>query len=268
MELTLEQQLLIPILSPFFHGKPDVESMHRLMDSVEPYVDVYVPCLSSGEGNIMNDEQWAEVVRITVEHAKSSTGKPVYAGIKRPDYASTLVLAKQAVELGANGIVVPIPSNDDAESIAFIQQLANEQDLPIIVYNTETQFMQTIETARTIAGINTVVAIKDSSDNIEVFNAMCAERLAGTFAAAVLQGMEHRLQTPEGCDGYLIALLNVEPELCKEIRNNPTDEMQQKMLNIFWEYNLGGDWFISLKALAKERGLIRSAEQVEQFVQL
>jgi len=85
---------------------------------------------------------------------------------------------------------------------------------------------------------------------------------------SVLQGMENQLLQSKGCDGYLISLGNVEPQLCKTMFENPTEENNQKVLAKFWEYNLGGEWFITLKALLYSRGIIRSAEQVKQTVKI
>ena len=55
--------LYVPIITPMFHGEFDKGSMQKLIESVDQYVDGYVPCLSSGEGQVLSNEQWKEVVQ-------------------------------------------------------------------------------------------------------------------------------------------------------------------------------------------------------------
>jgi len=83
---------------------------------------------------------------------------------------------------------------------------------------------------------------------------------------AILQGMDHKLPTSGEFDGFMIALANIEPRLCRRMLENPTEETQKEILKKFWEYNLGGEWFVSLKALLYARGIVRSAEQVRQTI--
>jgi 4-hydroxy-tetrahydrodipicolinate synthase len=257
--------LWVPLITPMYHGSIDIDSFKPLINSIEPFVDGYVPCLSSGEGNLLSDDSCVLIVQEVLKH----TDKPIFSGVKRPNLEETITLGKAVVHAGAKGIVVPVPSVNDADNLAYFQDLCDAlTDISIIVYNTETAFFQTYEGALAVANLDQVIAIKDSSDNISVFSEMCEQRTKGNFAASVLQGMEHRLNVPAGCDGYLISLLNTAPELCKEMWINNNSTVNKKILDIFWEYNLGGEWFVSQKAILKERGVIRSAEQFTQYIHI
>jgi 4-hydroxy-tetrahydrodipicolinate synthase len=262
MQRTDIHGLYVPIVSPFFKGKPDIKSYTKLIETINPYIDGYIPCLSSGEGHVMSDKDWETIVTATV----SSVKKPVLAGIKRPDLSSTVALAQKAKQIGCNGIVVPVPSSNDMDTLEFFTNLTKTVPIPVLIYNTETASIQSLETIKELEKNSQILGLKDSSDNTELFKTCCTLRASGTLSLPILQGMEHRLLVPEGCDGYLVALANVEPKLCKDLWKKQTDELNNKVLDLFWKYNLGGEWFVSLKALLFGRGVIQSAEQIEQHI--
>lgn len=250
--------LYIPLVTPMLYGVLDKESMSKLIKSVDEYVDGYVPCLSSGEGQIISNEQWKEVV----EFVRSQTKKPLFPGIKREKIEDTIFLEKIAKELGCNGITVPVPFKTWNENKVYFEKLLSETKSQMMIYNTENAFISDLENLKELDINERIVAIKDSSMNREFFARMCKARLGNELSMTVLQGMEHHLDVPKGCDGYLVSLLNVEPKLVKDMLENPTPETNKKIIDIFWKYNLGGNWFITLKALLFDRKIINSAEEI------
>ena len=250
--------LWIPLITPMLYGVFDKESMSKLIKSVDQYVDGYVPCLSSGEGQIISKEQWKEIVKFV----RSQTNKPLFPGIKREKIEDTILLEKTAKELNCEGITVPIPFKTWNENKKYLEKLLSETKSQMMIYNTENAYISDIENLKELDKNERIVAIKDSSMNKEFFAEMCEARVQKKLTMTVLQGMEHQLDTPRGCDGYLVSLLNVEPKLVKEMFENPSIETNKKILDIFWKYNLGGNWFITLKALLLERKIINSAEEV------
>lgn len=256
--------LYVPLVTPMYFGKFDPVSMAKLMASVDEYVDGYVPCLSSGEGQILSDELWIEVVTFV----RSQTTKPVFAGIKREQLPDTKTLAKQAAKLGCDGVIVPVPSNDWPVTKSYFTDLLAEFDLPVIIYNTETASITDLKNLHELDRCPQIVAIKDSSMNSEFFSALCASRKNHELNMSVLQGMEHQLDVPLGCDGYLISLLNIEPELVHQMWKIKSKSSNDLILKRFFEYNLGGTWYITLKALLHSREILRSAEEVKTFLPL
>jgi len=256
--------LYVPLITPLYKGKIDVESLNSIVSHLDAHVDGFVPCLSSGEGALLTDTQWLQVAVAVITKAT----KPVYTGILRPTIDSTVTLALEAKKLGADGIAVPVKSNNDIEIQEYFIELSKRQSLPIIIYNTEEHYVQSIETVKKLASIESVIAIKDSSDNIQLFDEMCSMRTTNDLRISVLQGMEHRLKVPNGCDGYMISLLNVEPEICRVMLDQQSDKVNEEILELFSKYNLGGEWFVSLKAILHTKGVITSCEQVEQSITL
>jgi dihydrodipicolinate synthase/N-acetylneuraminate lyase len=172
-------------------------------------------------------------------------------------------LAAIAKELGATGITVAVPSNNDSETYEYFKMLTEQQDLPLIIYNTESKHIQSLETVQKLNQLNDkILAIKDSSDHRDLFAEICKLRVDGTLNLSILEGMENRLKTLPGCDGYLISLLNLEPELCRVMLEKNDDETNRTVYELFHKYNLGADWFVSIKAFLCARGVIASSEQV------
>jgi 4-hydroxy-tetrahydrodipicolinate synthase len=250
--------IYVPLITPFYKNQLDRSSLTALIHALANQVQGFVPCLSSGEGQLLNDDQWEQVVETT----RRSTDKPVLAGVKRDRLADSIQLVQRAEALGCDGVVMPVLSNDGDEVVAYFRQVAEATTLPIVLYNTETTAVSRISVIRQLEAIANVIGIKDSSMNEAFFKMLCGLRQGGDLSLSILQGMEHQLQTPPGCDGYLVSLANVEPALCQRMYQTPSDGLNEEILELFWRYNLGGDWLISLKSILFCRGLIRSAEQV------
>lgn len=250
--------IYVPLITPFYKHQLDQLSLTALIRSVEDEVQGFVPCLSSGEGHLLDDDQWRSVVEAT----RASTEKPVLAGVKRDRIEDSIRLVKQAEVMGCDGVVMPVLSSDGDEVVAYFQQVAEATSLPIVLYNTETTAVSSVSTIRQLEAIENIIGIKDSSMNEAFFQTMCMLRQEGDLRFSILQGMEHQLLTPAGCDGYLVSLANVEPALCQRMYQMPSDRLNGEILEMFWRYNLGGDWLVTIKAMLFCREVIRSAEQV------
>jgi 4-hydroxy-tetrahydrodipicolinate synthase len=247
----------VPLVTPFYRGRFDARSLRKLIRDTEPHVDGYVPCLSSGEGQLLSDSVWEEVVRAT----RRATKKPVAAGIKRNNPKDVLRLAAQAHRIGCNAVLLPVPSSDEGIALRYFAEVGARIDLPIIIYNTEQNHLHTRSALRALSNNPAVIGIKDSSMNKRFFAEACAMRSSGALQFAVLQGMEHQMHVPEGCDGHMVALANVEPALCRDMLRRNSAKLGAKVVDCFWRYNLGGNWYVSLKAVLCERGVLRSAEE-------
>src|SRR5205814_9742938 len=81
-------------------------SVDALMDSVRPYAQGCVAALSTGEGWLLSDQQWQDIVALTVHHAD---GMPVWAGALRAGTDDVIALTRRARLLGADAIVVTAP---------------------------------------------------------------------------------------------------------------------------------------------------------------
>jgi dihydrodipicolinate synthase/N-acetylneuraminate lyase len=252
--------LWIPLITPLYQGSFDELSLKNLIKATQDYADGYAIGLSSGEAQKLSEEIWKNAVRCAV----ATTDKPIIVGIWAIDREKIVSLSEWAKSLGCAAVVVPATGENDAEIIKFFGELDQKIALPIIVYNTEKNAIHSVESLREIDHLKNIIAIKDSSGDDRFFSQVLAEK--SNLKISVLQGLENKLLKSKGCDGYLISLGNIEPQLCREMFENPTPENNEKVMKKFWEYNLGGEWYITIKALLYSRGTIRSAEQVEQHL--
>ncbi len=252
--------LWIPLVTPMYHGKFDSDSMRDLMNTVEPHVDGYVPCLSSGEGGLLSDSQWIEVVKTV----RAKTTKPVIAGIKRKEIKSIIRLARSAEKLGCEAVVIPVPFNSDDKNIMFFKKISEEVSLPIIIYNTETTALKSVRAIREVDRIENIIAIKDSSKNMDLFTKLIKLRKIGKLRMSVLQGMENQLLESIGCDGYLISLANTEPKLCNDMFGTPSAELNRQIMEKWEELDLASKtWYVGIKKALASRGIIRSPELIQ-----
>lgn len=227
------------------------------MRFVAPEVDGFVPCLSSGEGGVISDSVWEEVVRCTRANSK----KTVIAGIKRNTLVETIKLARKAQDIGCEAIMVPVPHEIESESLKYFSELTGKTVLPVVVYNTEQNRFTSIAAIKELQRNEMIIGMKDSSMNKKLFSQMCKMRVDRTLRFPVFQGMEHQMKYPVGCDGFIVALANIEPALCRQMLTYNSSRLNAKIIDCFWQYNLGGNWYVSLKALLCERKIIRSAEE-------
>jgi 4-hydroxy-tetrahydrodipicolinate synthase len=249
--------IYVPLLTPFYKGRFDPQSLKSLMRFVAPDVDGFVPCLSSGEGNFISDSVWEEVVRCT----RASSKKTVIAGIKRNSLVETIKLARKAQSIGCEAIMVPVPYAAERESLNYFSELTGKIALPVVVYNAEQNRFSSAAAINELQRNEMIVGMKDSSMNKKFFARMCKMRVDRTLRFPVFQGMEHQMQYPVGCDGFIVALANIEPTLCRQMLTNNSSRLNAKIIDMFWRYNLGGNWYVSLKSFLCERKIIRSAEE-------
>jgi len=245
--------LYAPLVTPFYKGEFDAESMQKLVSQLEPFVDGFVPCLSSGEGQKLRDDVWFESVRVV----RASTKKPVFAGVLRAAFEDVVMLSRMAKELDCNGVVIPTVFVTDKENLAYFEQLSKAIELPMLVYNAESHPFQSAEAISKLATIPGVIGLKDSSGNQQFFDEVVQQG-----KLPILQGMENQLTASLKGAGFLISLANVEPELCRKAYFEPSSEVGTKLESLWYEYNLANTWFISMKALLFGRGIICSAEEV------
>ena len=251
--------LWVPLVTPFYEGNFDGESLVNLIKKIEPDVDGFVPCLSSGEGNKMGNELWEKVLKTVSEN----TTKPIAVGILRDTIEEMTFLSQIAKHYGCIAITLPLQGENDSEQQRFCKEISDKSALPIILYNTEKIHISDPEVLIDISKNENILALKDSSQNKEFFSGAIKIKREGKINISILQGMENQLLESVGCDGYLISLANAEPRLCKEMLDSPSGELNGKIMEHWNEYDLAADnWYVGIKKVLAFRGIIKSAELI------
>src|SRR4029079_18265830 len=124
------------------------------------------------------------VIAITVETVGEGAAPPrvpVVAGTGTNDTAATIAATRRAAELGADAalVVAPYYNRPDGRMLeAHFRAIADEGDLPIVVYNVPSRtgsnvpadvFLRLTEHPR-------VIAIKEASGNLEQIARICRDR--------------------------------------------------------------------------------------------
>ncbi len=103
---------------------------------------------------------------------------PVFVGVPDPSFEESVRLASYAADAGAAAIVASAPyffPYEQSELIDYVEQIVSEVSLPIVLYNfpVMTKVWFDVETVERLAAIEQVVGFKDSSGNLDYYEAVC-----------------------------------------------------------------------------------------------
>jgi 4-hydroxy-tetrahydrodipicolinate synthase len=174
------------LVTPFRRdGALDEATLRRLVRrQIEAGIDFLVPCGTTGESPTLTRAEHLRVVEITVEE---SAGKvPVLGGAGGYNTAEVVELAKELHRIGVDGLlsVTPYYNKPNAEGLyQHYKAIAAATPLPIIVYSIQGRTGINVEpaTLQRLAGIETIVGVKEASGNIAQMAAI-AHLLPENFA--------------------------------------------------------------------------------------
>ena len=251
------QGIMPPLVTPLREDGSTIceRSVEQLVESLRPHVSGYIAALSSGEGWKLDDNQWYNIAHFTKKYAGEMT---VFGGIMRPVTDDVLRLARRAESLGLDGVAITSPFGEmvtQAEILNHYRKVASATDLPLLVYNESDISMNTtdFDVLREIADLDSVVAMKESSGSLE----LTLKLLDAELDLAIFQGWEPLCLESKGVDGYVMALANVEPQMCLNMLADPTPERQLEVIDFCKRNGLfEADWYAVIKCMLKERGVI------------
>ncbi len=254
--------LWVPLVTPFYGGEFDSQSMIKLIKTIEPSIDGFVACLSSGEGGEMSNVLWEEVLKTVTQNAS----KPVAVGVLRNTISEIVYCSVIAKKYGCLAITVAIQGNSMEKQKVFCKEISDKSALPVILYNTVENHIDDTEELLTISKNENIIALKDSSQNQKFFNDAVRTKKERKMNMSILQGMENQLLESVGCDGFLVALANVEPKLCRDMFTNPSRELNEKIMEKWNKLNLASEtWYIGIKEALNFRGIIKSPELIKNY---
>jgi 4-hydroxy-tetrahydrodipicolinate synthase len=104
---------------------------------------------------------------------------PFVVGITDLSLPESLALASHAMVAGAAAVVVTVPyylPPTQDELVTYVQTIAREQPLPILLYNIPvlTKVAFEVETVRRLADVDKVIGIKDSSGELQYLRDVAA----------------------------------------------------------------------------------------------
>ncbi|HET8786802.1 MAG TPA: 4-hydroxy-tetrahydrodipicolinate synthase [Candidatus Limnocylindrales bacterium] len=235
-------------------------------------IDGLVPCGTTGEAPTLTTDERERVIAATVEVASERAWRDrvrIIAGTGTNDTAATIAATRRAAALGADAalVVAPYYNRPDGRMLeAHFRAIADEGDLPIVVYNVPSRTGTNVDAATflRLAEHPRVIAVKEASGNLEQIATICRERPADV---AVLAG-DDAWTLPVlamGGDGVVSVATNEIPgelvSLCSAAHAGDWDaarRIHQRWLPLLFANFRGGPNPVPAKAAMALMGLIAS----------
>lgn len=162
----------VAIVTPFrADGSVNYDKLDELIDyQCENGIDSIIICGTTGESSTLSEEEHMECIKFAIERTKKRV--PVIAGTGSNATYTTIDMSKEAVEYGADGLLLVTPYYNKATQsglIAHYKAVAKEAKAPIIMYSVASRTGLNIapETVATLVKeVDNIVAIKEASGNI------------------------------------------------------------------------------------------------------
>ena len=143
-----------------------------------------VPCGTTGESPTLSTDERERLIAATVEVAAERPSRArirIVAGTGTNDTAATIRATRRAAELGADAalVVAPYYNRPDSRMLeAHFRAIADEGDLPIVVYNVPSRTGANVdaETFLRLAEHPRVIGVKEASGNLEQIALICRDR--------------------------------------------------------------------------------------------
>lgn len=132
--------------------------------------DSIIICGTTGESSTLSEEEHMEVVKFAIDRVKGRI--PVIAGTGSNSTYTTIQMSKEAVEDGADGLLLVTPYYNKCTQGGLIEHykmVAKEAKAPIILYSVASRTGVNIapETvAELYRDVDNIVAVKEASGNI------------------------------------------------------------------------------------------------------
>jgi len=262
------------LVTPFTaDGAIDEAAYRRLVAwQVLAGIDGLVPVGTTGEAPTLSAAERDRLIEIavtTVAERPSRTRIPVIAGTGSNDTRASIEATRRAAALGADAalIVTPYYNRPDQRMLdAHFRAIADEGDLPIVVYNVPSRTGTNVpaDVFLRLAEHPRVIAIKEASGNLEQIARICRDRPRDV---AVLAG-DDAWTLPIlalGGDGVVSVASNEIPGelvgLCDAARAGDWEgarRIHERWLPLFLANFVGGPNPVPVKAALELMGLIET----------
>lgn len=162
----------VAIVTPFHEDESiNYDKLDELLEyHISHGTDSIIICGTTGESSTLSEEEHMDAIKFTIERVKGRI--PVIAGTGSNSTYTTVQMSKEAVEDGADGLLLVTPYYNkctQAGLVAHYAAVAKEAKAPIILYSVASRTGVNIapETvAEIFEKVENVVAVKEASGNI------------------------------------------------------------------------------------------------------
>ena len=228
------------LITPFCDGKIDFVSLFSLIDKqISEKISAIVLCGTTGEAATLSERERESMICAGAERIDSRV--PLIVGVGSNNTESSVKYTRFASSHGADALLVVTPYYNKGTKSGIVEhykRIANESELPIIVYNvpSRTGVDISISQLEALSEVKNIIAIKEASPDIEK-----AEKIASTFGERYsLYSGNDSLILPYlaiGGKGVISVISNILPKETNEIYSlffsgeiKKSREMQYKLL--------------------------------------
>lgn len=165
------QGVFTAIITPFNKDKTiNVEDLKKLIDfNIENGVSGIVPMGTTGESPTLNHDEHVHVIEVVCKHVNGRV--PIIAGTGSNSTKEALFMTSRAKDLGADASLQVAPYYNKPTQEGFYRHfktIADEVDLPMIIYNIPGRAGKNIETdtIEKLAEHPNVVGVKEASGSL------------------------------------------------------------------------------------------------------
>ena len=204
---------LVALITPFADGQVDYETLTELIEfHLESGTDGIVPVGTTGESPTLSHKENKEVVEHVVNIVDGRI--PVIAGTGSNSTAEAIEMTAFAKKIGADASLQVAPYYNKPTQEGFYQHfkaIADEVDLPIVLYNIPGRCGGSGLTAETVARLaehENIVAIKEATGSLDM-----ASEIATLCDITILSG-DDSLTLPlasVGGKGVISVVANIVP---------------------------------------------------------
>lgn len=232
----------VALVTPFHEdGSVNYDKLDELIDyHCENGTDSIIICGTTGESSTLSEEEHMECIRFAIERTKKRV--PVIAGTGSNATYTTIDMSKEAVEYGADGLLLVTPYYNKATQnglIAHYKAVAAEAKAPIIMYSVASRTGMNIapETVATLVKeVDNIVAVKEASGNI-------------SQVAKIMSLTDGNIDLYSGNDDQIVPLLSLGGKGVISVLSNVAPRETHDICAKFFAGDVKGACDLQLKAI-------------------
>ena len=232
----------VALVTPFREdGSVNYDKLDELIDyHCENGTDSIIICGTTGESSTLSEEEHMECIKFAIERTKKRI--PVIAGTGSNATYTTIDMSKEAVEYGADGLLLVTPYYNKAtqEGLALhYKAVAKEAKAPIILYSVASRTGLNIapETAASLVKeVDNIVAIKEASGNIGQ-------------VARIMNLTDGKVDLYSGNDDQIVPLLSLGGKGVISVLSNVAPQYTHDICAKYFEGDVKGACEMQLKAI-------------------
>lgn len=232
----------VAIVTPFHEdGSVNYDKLDELIEfHISSGTDSIIICGTTGESSTLSEEEHMECIRFTVERVKGRI--PVIAGTGSNSTYTTIQMSSEAVEDGADGLLLVTPYYNkctQAGLIAHYTAVAKEAKAPIILYSVASRTGVNIapETvAALVKDVENIVAVKEASGNISQI-------------AKIMHLTDGNVDLYSGNDDQVVPLMSLGGKGVISVLANIAPQYTHEMCAKYFAGDVKGSCAMQLKAL-------------------